>query len=163
MSTDEIMTFVIFKDALNEQSAVKGVNITESHRITEWPGLKGTSKIIQVQPPCHGRGHQALDRAAQSHMQPGNRCLNCSALTKSITGLIPAQMAAKESQPARQLCILQSKGGSAYKTRSGQKVETHLCCLSNECTQLYASPFVRRLLSHSSHQLPLSASLMLPQ
>ena len=43
------------------------------------------------------------------------------------------------------------------------KVETHLCCLSNECTQFYASPFVRRLLSHSSHQLPLLASLMLPQ
>jgi len=44
------------------------------HRITERPGLKRTSKIISFQPPCHGYGHQPLDHAAQSHVQP---CLKC--------------------------------------------------------------------------------------
>ena len=27
--------------------------------------------IIQFQPPCHVQGHQQLDQAAQSHIQPG--------------------------------------------------------------------------------------------
>jgi len=50
-------------------TAIKG------HRITEWPGLKRTTVIIEFQPPCHGQGHQPLDQTAQSPIQPGLECL----------------------------------------------------------------------------------------
>ena len=43
--------------------------------ITEWPGLKRTTMIIQFQPPCYVQGHQPLDQAARSHIQPGLECL----------------------------------------------------------------------------------------
>ena len=37
--------------------------------ITEWPGLEGTSRIVNLQPPCHRQGHQPphsiQDQAAQ--------------------------------------------------------------------------------------------------
>ena len=50
-------------------------HITESHRITEWSGLEGTSRIMNLQPPCHRQGHQPphliLDQAAQDPIQPG--------------------------------------------------------------------------------------------
>ena len=47
-----------------------------SHRIIiEWPGLKRTTMIIQLQPPCCVQGHQPPDQAAQSHIQPGLDCL----------------------------------------------------------------------------------------
>ena len=46
-----------------------------NHRITEWPGLKRTSKIIYFQPPWHKPGCQPLDQSAQSHIQPGLECL----------------------------------------------------------------------------------------
>lgn len=35
-------------------------------RITEWFGLDGTQKVIQLQPPCHGQGHLPIDQAAQN-------------------------------------------------------------------------------------------------
>ena len=46
------------------------------HRITEWPGLEGTSRIMNLQPPPqHRQGHQPphliLDQAAQGPIQPG--------------------------------------------------------------------------------------------
>ena len=41
------------------------------HRIIEWPGLKRTTMIIELQPPCCVQGHQPADQAAQSHIQPG--------------------------------------------------------------------------------------------
>ena len=41
----------------------------------EWPELKSTTMIIQVQPPCCVQGRQPLDQAAQSHIQPGLDCL----------------------------------------------------------------------------------------
>ena len=40
------------------------------HRIIEWPGLERTITIIQFQPPCYVQGHQPVDQAAQSHIQP---------------------------------------------------------------------------------------------
>jgi len=46
-----------------------------SHKITERPGLEGTSRIMDLQPPCHRQGHQpphlTLDQAAQGPIQPG--------------------------------------------------------------------------------------------
>jgi len=45
------------------------------HRIIEWPGLEGTSRIIKLQPLCHRQGHQPphliLGQAAQGPIQPG--------------------------------------------------------------------------------------------
>ena len=46
-----------------------------NHRIIEWLGLKRTSKIMEFQCPCYVQGHQPLDQAAQSHIQPGFECL----------------------------------------------------------------------------------------
>ena len=45
------------------------------HRITEWPGLKRTTMLIQFQPPCCVHVDQPPDQAAQSHIQPGLECL----------------------------------------------------------------------------------------
>ena len=45
------------------------------HRITEWPGLKRSTMIIEFQPPCCVKGRQPPDQAAQSHIQPGLECL----------------------------------------------------------------------------------------
>jgi len=45
------------------------------HRIIEWPGLKRTTMIIQLQPPCYVQGHQPADQAAQSHIYLGLECL----------------------------------------------------------------------------------------
>ena len=45
------------------------------HRITEWPGLKRTTMVIEFQNPCYVQGHQPLHQAAQSHIQPGLECL----------------------------------------------------------------------------------------
>ena len=39
--------------------------------VTEWPGLKRTTIIIEFQPLCYVQGRQPLDQAAQSHIQPG--------------------------------------------------------------------------------------------
>jgi len=50
-------------------------NIKQNHRITEWPGLKRTTMIIEFQPLCYVQGHQPPDQAAQSHIQPGLECL----------------------------------------------------------------------------------------
>ena len=45
------------------------------HRIIEWLGLQGTSRIIELQPPCCRQGLQPpyliLDQAAQGPIQPG--------------------------------------------------------------------------------------------
>ena len=45
------------------------------HRMTEWPRLEGTSRIMKLQPLCHSQGHQIpyliLDQAAYSPIQPG--------------------------------------------------------------------------------------------
>ena len=46
-----------------------------NQRITEWPGLEGTSRIMKLQPPRHRQNHQPphliLDQAAQGPIQPG--------------------------------------------------------------------------------------------
>ena len=46
-----------------------------SYRITEWPGLEGTSRNMNLQPPHHRQGHQlphlTPDQAAQGCIQPG--------------------------------------------------------------------------------------------
>ena len=45
----------------------------QNHRVTEWPGLGGTSRIMNLQPPAR-QGHQPphlLDQAAQGPVQPG--------------------------------------------------------------------------------------------
>ena len=66
------MTVCILSEDLNN-----GTSFSSSlyHRIVEWPRLKRTSKIIQFQSPCHGQGHQQLDQADLSHIQPGLECL----------------------------------------------------------------------------------------
>jgi len=50
-------------------------DITESHSSTEWPGLEGTSRIMNLQSPYHRQSHQPphliLDQAAQGPIQPG--------------------------------------------------------------------------------------------
>jgi len=49
------------------------------HRIIEWLGLEGTSRIMKIQHPCHRQGHQPPhlipDQAAQGPIQPGLECL----------------------------------------------------------------------------------------
>ncbi|SFW05231.1 Uncharacterised protein [Chlamydia abortus] len=45
------------------------------HGMIEWPGLKRTTMIVEFQAPCHVQGRQPLERAAQSHIQPGLECL----------------------------------------------------------------------------------------
>ena len=32
--------------------------LNKKHRITEWPGLEGTSRTMNLQPPYHRQGHQ---------------------------------------------------------------------------------------------------------
>jgi len=49
---------------------------SSSSRIIEWAGLKGTSKIIEFQAPCHCQGRQLLNQAAQSHIQPDHECIH---------------------------------------------------------------------------------------
>ena len=55
------------------------VGKTTNHIITEWPGLEGTSRIVNLQPLHHRQGHQPphliLDQAAQGPIQPGLECL----------------------------------------------------------------------------------------
>ena len=52
---------------------MRGRSIT-SHRIIEWFGLEGTSRIIKFQPPYQRQGYQppdlVLDQVAQGHIQP---------------------------------------------------------------------------------------------
>jgi len=55
-----------------------------SYRITEWPGLKRTTMIIEFQPPCYVQGRQSPDQAAQSHIQPGLECILVRASTASL-------------------------------------------------------------------------------
>jgi len=40
-----------------------------------WPGLKMTTMLIRLQPPCYMQGRQPPDQAAQSHIHPGLQCL----------------------------------------------------------------------------------------
>ena len=49
--------------------------VWKNYRIIEWLGLKGTSKIIQLQPPRYGQGGQPLDQAARGPIQSGLECL----------------------------------------------------------------------------------------
>jgi len=64
-------------DALGvvEISTLAPRTVQLSHKITEWLELEGTSRIMDLQPPCHRQGHQSphliLDRAAQGPIQPG--------------------------------------------------------------------------------------------
>ena len=50
-------------------------NLSLFHRITEWLGLEGTSRIINLLSLCCSQGHQPshliLDQAAQGPIQPG--------------------------------------------------------------------------------------------
>ena len=48
---------------------------SKNHRIIQWPGLKRTTMIIEFQPPCYMQGHQPPEQAAQSHIQPGLKCI----------------------------------------------------------------------------------------
>ena len=59
----------------DEESKAEVSKTHETHRITECPGLKRNTMIIQFQPPCFVQGHQPPDQAAQSHIQPGLECL----------------------------------------------------------------------------------------
>ena len=59
---------------LSGRVAGPGLNTRRYHRITEWPGLKRTTMIIEFQPP-YVQGCQPPDQAAQSHIQPGLQCL----------------------------------------------------------------------------------------
>ena len=66
------------------------------HAIIGWPELKRTTMIIQFEPPCYVQGHQPLDQATQSHIQPGLECLQgcrahlvtCQAYAKGFVGFM---------------------------------------------------------------------------
>ena len=51
------------------------ITVSQNHRITEWLGLEGTSRIMKLQPPRHRQGHQPphliLEQTAQGPIQPG--------------------------------------------------------------------------------------------
>ena len=36
--------------------------VNMNHRITEWPGLKRTTMMIEFQPPCYVQGRQICDQ-----------------------------------------------------------------------------------------------------
>ena len=59
--------------AVDARVCVRVCMLNRSH--TEWPGLEGTSRIMELQPPCHRQGHQPphliLNQAAQGPIQPG--------------------------------------------------------------------------------------------
>ena len=48
-----------------------------NHRLIEWLGLEGTSRIIRFQPPCHRQGWQPLDQVLDQAAQgPSNLALS---------------------------------------------------------------------------------------
>ena len=49
--------------------------------------IESQNEIIEFQPPCCVQGHQPLDRAAQSHIQPGLECLQDGVSTTSLGSL----------------------------------------------------------------------------
>jgi len=53
------------------------ISVSGQHpsRIIEWPGLKRTTMIIELQHPCYVQGRQPLAWAAQSNIQPGLECI----------------------------------------------------------------------------------------
>jgi len=55
-------------------SKISGI-VSVNHRITEWPWLEGTSRIVNLQPPSHRQGqqlpHLIPDQAAQGPVPPG--------------------------------------------------------------------------------------------
>ena len=70
-----------FKKGVNEDTPPKeeeddDKSIESDHRKTEWPGLKRTSRTTEFQRRrLSAQGRQPVDRAAQSHTQPGLQCL----------------------------------------------------------------------------------------
>jgi len=82
-------------------------------RILEWLGMEGTSKIIQFQPPCHGKAHQPPDQAAQSHVQPG--------MLHSVS-ILPKKPELRKSQcsPCTRLDI-------PHWQRQNRRADTHIC------------------------------------
>jgi len=64
------------------------------HRIIEWPGLEGTSKINKPQLPCHRQGHQPphliLDQAAQDLIQSGPEHLQGQSIRNLSGQPVPA-------------------------------------------------------------------------
>ena len=58
---------------INQYTITEG-NKSHPYRITERPGLEGTSRIMNLQPSRHTQGHQPphliLDQAAQGPIQP---------------------------------------------------------------------------------------------
>ena len=63
-----------------------------TNRITEWPGFKRTTMIIQFQPPCYVQGRQPPDQAAQSHIQPGLECLLVQFMEGRLSSLAHATL-----------------------------------------------------------------------
>lgn len=58
------------------------------HRIIEYIGLEGTSRIIDFQPPCHSQGCQLLDQAEDQAVQgPSGLALNTSRIRASAVSL----------------------------------------------------------------------------
>jgi len=49
------------------------------HRVIEWPGLEGTSRIMKLQPPHHRQGHQLhISDQPRLPRAPSNLALNTS-------------------------------------------------------------------------------------
>ena len=69
----------------------KGNKLLSFHRIIEWLGLEGISRIIKFQLPCQRQGcqqlDQALDQIAQGPIQPGLEHLQDEVSTASLGSL----------------------------------------------------------------------------
>ena len=53
------------------------------HRITEWHGLEGTSRVMKLHSPCHRQGHQPPHLIpAQAAQGPSNLALSTSSKPK---------------------------------------------------------------------------------
>lgn len=91
------------RGTLSISGLLTGISVASSHlvshRITEWFGLEGTSKITYFQPLCRGQGCQPLHQVAQGpihgrgHLQEqgnpssGQQCQCCIALSEKNSSL----------------------------------------------------------------------------
>ena len=66
---------VLFQELMGDFHFSQCLEVSQNCRITEWPRLEGTSRIMKLQPPRQRQGHQPphliLNQAAQGPIQPG--------------------------------------------------------------------------------------------
>lgn len=69
------------------------------HKITEWPWLRGTSKIMLYHPPCHGQEHLSLEEIAHSHIWVASDAARDGASATSQPVPVPQHCHSKEFPP----------------------------------------------------------------